>query len=75
MKIKHKMRGHKVLSVGHFLFSLASSCYSGQTDRPNLTNWGKVAHLKPDLPLVPLSTGLRESTFPLVTLTLVLGDA
>ena len=49
MKIKHKICGGKAMERDSFLFSLASPCYSGQTDRPNVTNWGEVAHLKWDL--------------------------
>ena len=35
MKIKHKMCGGKAMERDSFLFSLASSRYAGQTDRPN----------------------------------------
>ena len=49
MKIKHKMCGGKAMERDSFLFSLASSRYAGQTDRPNVLFWGLVAHLKWDL--------------------------
>ena len=53
MKIKHKMCGGKAAERVGFLFSLASPCYSGQTDRPNVPFWGVVAHLKWDLLRAP----------------------